>query len=145
MEPDQAAQAERVNRRFAGGGTALGLILWYNLFQLPGAVSIVANFSYPRVARAIAFAAMLLVVPGTVWLARKAWGADWRRAFPLRRVHFGVFVWTLLGIAALLAVDACWFSLVELLGCLPKTPDPFPTVGIAGITHVAYAQCVEFR
>ncbi len=125
--------AERVNRRFAGVGAALGLIAWYNLFQIPGVAGLVVGSSHPRLGTFLALAALLLVVPGTWWVARSVWGRGWRRAFPLGSVGPGVLAWTVLGVLALLMVEFGWFATLDRLHGLPSLESPLPRVGLVGV------------
>lgn len=138
--------AERVNRRFAGVGAALGLIGWYNLFQVPGLAGLGVGGAHPRLGTALAAAALFLVVPGTWGVARSAWGRDWRRAFPFAPVGPGLLAWTVLAVLGLLAVEFGWFAALDRLHGLPGLDSPLPRVGLVGVVLGApLAEEVLFR
>jgi len=128
-----ASESDRVNQRFAGVGAAIGLLVWYNLFQIAGVAGFISSGSHPRLGSFLVFLAMLLVLPCTFWLARSVWKLEWRRAFPLARVGPGVLAWTVLWVLALLAVEFAWFSAIDRIQGLPRLESPFPRVGVLGV------------
>lgn len=140
-------EADRMNRRFAGVGAALGLVLWLNLFWLPlGLVSVGVGRSHPRLGLFLGFVAMLAVVPGILWVARSAWGEGWRKALPLGPVGPGLLAWTALCVLSLLPVVLAWAWAMDRLVGLPPFPDPFSSVGVLGVLIGApVAEEVLFR
>jgi len=126
--------ADRVNRRFAGVGAALGLLLWLNLFGAPMMVaSAVLLKTHPTLSPLFAFLGMLCVAGGTLWVASSAFGTQWRQAFPLARVRMGTLVWTVLVILASLPVVFAWIAWAERVVGLSSLPNPLPMVGVWGV------------
>lgn len=142
-----ASDADRINRRFAGVGAALGLLLWVNLFGFPlGLASSVLRKTSPRLALFLGFLAMLSVLPGMVWRAKAVWGTGWRRAFPLARVSPGLLVWTVLCILSFVSVQFVMLSALDRFKGLPHLPNPFITIGVLGVLVGApLAEEVVFR
>jgi membrane protease YdiL (CAAX protease family) len=143
----RAAEADRVNKRFAGVGAALGLILWGGLFWLPlGIASGMVRKSHPSFGVFLGFLAMLSVVPGTLWVAKSAWGDQWHKALPLAPVSLGLLMWTALGVLAQLPVVLAWFWTIDRTVGLPIFPDPLSSVGVLGLVLGApLAEEVLFR
>ena len=140
------SEADRVNRRFAGVGAAIGLLLWFLLFQIPAIPGFIVAKSHPRLGRFLVFLAMLLVPPFTFWLARSVGKREWRRAFPLARVEPGVLAWTLLWVLAFLAVEFAGLSAIDRIQGLPHQENPFSSVGVLGVVLGApLAEEVLFR
>ncbi len=139
-------ESEQVNRRFAGVGAAVGLIVWYNLFQIPGVAGMLISRSHPRLGAFLGFLGMLLVVPGAIWVARSVWGSGWRKAFPMAKVGLPVLVWTILCALAFLLVELAWIGAVARMVRLPHLESPLPRVGFLGILLGApIAEEVLFR
>jgi membrane protease YdiL (CAAX protease family) len=98
---------------FAGVGRALGLIGWYFLFGAPLAfISLGIKDSHPHLGDFVGFLSMIFVVIGSLWLARSAWGAGWRRTLPLSSVSQGVLLWTAMCIFALFPVMLALMSIM---------------------------------
>ena len=140
------SEADRVNRRFAGVGAAVGLFVWYNLFRLPGMAGLVISRSHPRLGAFLGFLGMLLVVPGAIWVARSVWGSGWRRAFPLAKVGLPILGWTVLCALAFLLVEFAGLAAMDRMVKLPQLESPIPQVGFLGILLGApMAEEVLFR
>jgi membrane protease YdiL (CAAX protease family) len=142
-----AAETNRINRRFAGVGTTLGLFVWLNLFSLPlGIAAIIASKPHPLLGAVFGFLAMLTVVPGVLWVAKSAWGTEWRKALPLAPVGPGLLVWTVLCVFSQLLVVLAWAWAVDRTVGLPHFPDPVASVGVLGLVLGApIAEEVLFR
>ena len=145
--PVSASEAERVNRRFAGVGAALGLLVWYHLFRIPGlASSLVISRSHPRLGAFLGFLGFLLVVPGAIWVAKSVWGDQWRKALPMAKVGPPVLIWTVLCALAFLLVEFAWFEMMARTVRLPNIESPIPQIGFLGILLGApIAEEVLFR
>ncbi|MDR3683330.1 MAG: type II CAAX endopeptidase family protein [Geothrix sp.] len=143
----QAAEAERVNQRFAGVGAALGLLIWANLFGIPfGLGWVISRKSHPGLGQFFGFLSVLSVVPGILWVAKSAWGDQWRKALPLARVGPGVLVWTAFCVLAFVPVQLAWLAAVDRALGLPDLPDPISAVGALGVVLGApLAEEVLFR
>jgi membrane protease YdiL (CAAX protease family) len=127
-------EASQVNRRFAGVGAAMGLVVWITLFQIPlGIASFIVGKSHPRLGLMLGFLAMLSVIPGVLWVARSAWGEHWRRALPLAPVGAAILVWTTLCVLASIPLKLAWFLVLERTIGLPDLPDPMSSVGVLGV------------
>lgn len=105
---------DRVSRAFAGVGAALGLGAWYVLFALPLMIPAMGvGSSRPRLAALLMTLSMLSVLLGTLWVARAAWGLQWRKAVPLARVSPGLLLWTALCVLAFYPVQVAWLEVAE--------------------------------
>lgn len=132
------SEAAGVNRNFAGVRPALGLAVWFFLFQMPfGSASVIVARSHPRLGLFLGLLAMLSMVPGVIWVAKSAWGEQWRKALPLAPVSRGVLVWTVLCNLAFLPVEFVWFLAVERSVGFPNLPDPLAVAGVLGVVLAA--------
>ena len=133
-----ALEASRVNRAFAGVGAALGLAVWIFAFTFPlGLASSIVTRSRPRLGLFLGFLAMLMVVPGVVWLATSAWGKQWRKAVPLVSVSWRVLVWTSLCSLTFIPLVVAWALALDRTIGLPVLPDPLSSVGVLGLVFGA--------
>lgn len=133
-----AQEAARINRRFAGVGAALGLVVWFFLFTFPvGLISSIVTKAHPRLGLFLGFLAMLAVVPGALWVAKSAWGEQWRKALPLARVGPGVLAWTILCVLAFIPMLMAWALGVDRVIGLPYLPNPVSSVGVLGLVFGA--------
>ena len=125
-----ANEAVKINSAFVGVGAALGLVLWFFLFPLPLSVaSGLISLSHPRLGSFLGFLGMLLMVPGVLFVARTAWGREWRRAIPLAKVNPAILVWTILCVIAFFPVEFAWFAAVERIFGPPILADPKASLG----------------
>jgi membrane protease YdiL (CAAX protease family) len=130
----RVAEANRVNRAFAGVGAALGLGLWAGLFGLPlFAASLIVIRTHPHLGRFLGFLSQLSVVPGILWVARAKWGTQWRKALPLAPVGSGLLLWTGLWVVAFIPANLAWALAVERTFGPLNLPDPIASVGVLGL------------
>ncbi len=129
-----AFEASRVNQTFAGVGAALGLVVWFFAFTFPlGLASSIVTRSHPRLGLFLGFVAMLMVVPGVLWVATSAWGKQWRKALPLAPVSWRILVWTSLCILAFIPLVVAWALALDRTIGLPVLPNPLSSVGVLGL------------
>jgi membrane protease YdiL (CAAX protease family) len=143
----QAAEAELVNKRFAGVGVALGLFVWPNLFWIPfGLGWVISRRSHPGLGQIFGTLAVLSVVSGILWVAKSVWHDQWRKALPLARVGTGTLVWTALCVLAFFPVQIAWFAAMDRTIGLPDLLDPISVLGAFGVVLAApLAEEVLFR
>lgn len=145
-EAEEAAvpgpEADRVSQAFAGVGAALGLGGWYVFFAAPLMIPALAlGSSRPRLAVFLMMLSMLTVLLGTLWVARGAWGGQWRKAVPLARVSPGLLLWTALCVLAFYPVQVAWLDVAErVLGWFPPA---FPKVLFSPLPVVLGAPVCE--
>jgi len=117
-------------RACVGLGAALGLAGWYLLFAGPFLlIGMGIGRSHPRLGAFLAFLSAFTLVLGLLLVARAAWGAHWRRAFPLASVSPSLLVWTSLWVLAYIPVQLAWFAVADRLLGWPSPGDPLPIIG----------------
>jgi membrane protease YdiL (CAAX protease family) len=132
------SEPERINQAFAGVGAALGLVVWFYAFTFPlGLASSIVTRSHPRFGLFLGFLAMLMVVPGALWVATSAWGKQWRKAVPLASVGPGVLVWTSLCVLTFIPLVVAWALALDRTIGLPVLPNPLSSIGVLGLVFGA--------
>ena len=135
-----ANKVVKFNSAFVGLGAALGLVLWFLLFPLPlSAASGLISLSHPRLGAFLGFLSLFLVVPGVLFVARTAWGREWRRAVPLAKVNPAILVWVILCVITIFAVEFAWFAAIERVFRPPILADSQTPLGAIWVLGVVIA------